>query len=80
MYKNANASKIFREPFKLDCRDIVSSQDCFEFTMASGKKVNFLSIHFSYKQKMLILKEIQKRGGLRNQDVVKRVEVNENKH
>ena len=59
-------------PFKVNCADIVSYEllsISIEFTFANRKKKNFHTVQFSKKQNLLILQEIQKRGGLQNQEI-----------
>ena len=59
-------------PFKVNCADIISYEllsISIEFTFIDGKKKNFHTIQFSKKQNLQILQEIQKRGGLQNQEI-----------
>jgi len=74
LYKDAGADKIFRAPFELDCKEIIHFGESmffgsFEFAKSCGKKFSYISLHFTKKQNIRILKEIQARGGLQGLDV-----------
>ena len=59
-------------PFKANCADIISYEllsISIEFTFIDGKKKNFHIVQFTKKQNLQILQEIQKRGGLPNQEI-----------
>lgn len=59
-------------PIKVNCEDIVSYEllsISIKFTLSNGKKKDFHTVQFTKKQNLQILQEIQKRGGLQNQEI-----------
>jgi len=67
------ADRTIFPPINIDCKDIVSFEQgglkrgVIEFTKADGRKIDFFCLSFSTKQRMRILEEIRKRGGLQGQ-------------
>lgn len=59
-------------PINVDCSDIESyklNSMSIEFNFVNAKKKNFHIVQFTKKQSNQILQEIQKRGGLQNQEI-----------